>query len=78
MPDRLPISPKVMGRSILDAEFSQIVEATAKKIENLGLHQRGSMLRVVRQSNAEFIEFQEGTKSSNDKILFTMNPAVIC
>lgn len=67
-----------MSRGILDAAFRQMVETTSKKVNGLGFHRQGSILRVVRHNSAGIIEFQKSTKSSGDKILFTVNLAVIC
>lgn len=66
-----------MSRAVLDAAFGQVVETTAKKVDKLGFQRQGSILRIVRQGNAGIIEFQKSTKNTSDKILFTVNLAVI-
>jgi hypothetical protein len=58
--------------------FGKVVGTTAEKVDKLGFHRQGSILRVVRQDNAGIIEFQKSTKSTGDQILFTVNLAVIC
>jgi hypothetical protein len=67
----------VISRAVLDAAFGQVVGTTAKKVDELGFHRQGSILRIVRQGNAGIIEFQKSTKNTSDKILFTVNLAVI-
>lgn len=67
-----------MSRAVLDAAFKQVVETTTKKVDKLGFHRQGLILRVVRQGNAGVIEFQKSTKNTCEKILFTVNLAVIC
>ena len=67
-----------MSRAVLDAAFGQVVETTAKNVDKLGFHRRGSILRIVTQGNAGIIEFQKSTKNTNNKIFFTVNLAVIC
>jgi hypothetical protein len=66
-----------MSRAVLDAAFGQVVETTAKKVDKLGFQRQGSIWRIVRQGNAGIIEFQKSTKNTSDKILFTVNLAVI-
>jgi hypothetical protein len=67
-----------MSRAMLDVAFGQVVETTAKKVDNLGFRRQGSVLRIARQRNAGVIEFQKSTKNTSEKILFTVNLAVIC
>jgi len=67
-----------MSRAVLDAAFGQVVETTAKNVDKLGFRRQGSILRVIRQGNAGIIEFQKSTKNTSEKILFTVNLAVIC
>jgi hypothetical protein len=67
-----------MPRAELDVAFSKVLVETAKKVDKLGFGRQGSILRVIRHGNAGLIEFQKSTKSSRDKIIFTVNLAVIC
>lgn len=67
-----------MSCAVFDAAFGQVVETTAKKVDKLGFHRQGSILRIVRQGNTGIIEFQKSTKNTSGKILFTVNLAVIC
>jgi hypothetical protein len=67
----------VVSGAVLDAAFGQVVETTAKKVDKLGFQRQGSIWRIVRQGNAGIIEFQKSTKNTSDKILFTVNLAVI-
>jgi hypothetical protein len=67
-----------MSRATLDEAFGLVIEETAKKVAQLGFRRRGSILRVVSQGNAGLIDFQKSTMSSAERILFTINLAVVC
>jgi hypothetical protein len=66
-----------MARAALDEAFGRIVEMTAAKVAQLGFARRGTVLRTLSQGNSGIIEFQKSIKNSGDKLLFTVNLAVI-
>src|SRR5260370_32449488 len=67
-----------MARAALDEAFGRIVEMAAAKVAQLGFSRRGTVLRTLSQGNSGIIEFQKSIKNSRDKLLFTVNLAVIC
>src|SRR5258708_32341659 len=67
-----------MAREALDEAFGQIIEVAAAKVAQLGFSRRGVVLRTLSQGNSGISEFQKSLKNSRDKLLFTINLAVIC
>src|SRR5450755_529492 len=68
----------MMARAALDEAFSRIIEITAAKVAQFGFVRRGAILRTLNLGNSGIIEFQKSTKNSRDKLLFTVNLAVVC
>ena len=68
----------MMSRAVLDTAFRQIIVATFAAVAELGFVRRGLILRKIVQGNAAVIQFQRSVASSRDKILFTVNLAVVC
>jgi len=63
---------------ILNDNFKKVIEATAKQLQPLGLIRRGMVLRIMGQDNCGIVEFQRSTKSSKERLLFTINLGVVC
>jgi|SRR5882762_3458305 len=68
----------MMARAALGDALDRIIEITAAEVAPLGFARRGTILRKFSQGNSGIIEFQKSIKNSGDKLLFTVNLAVIC
>jgi hypothetical protein len=58
--------------------FDQVVKTVAERLRPLGFSRRGTVLRIMGPGTSGLIEFQRSTKSSQDKLLFTVNLGVVC
>jgi hypothetical protein len=68
----------MMGRSVLDESFNEVLQTTAEKVARIGFVRHGAALRVIDKTNSGIIEFQKSTKSSRERLLFTINLGIIC
>jgi hypothetical protein len=62
----------------LALKFDQSIAAIAKTLEPKGFERRGKVIRAMSDGNAQIIEFQKSDKSSDRRIIFTVNIGVVC
>lgn len=62
----------------LDRAFDIVVRTTADRLAARGYKRRGSIVRTIRENMSGLLQFQRSTKSTRDRIVFTVNVAVIC
>jgi hypothetical protein len=66
-------------RIILEAIFDDILKATAGILKPLGYRRERAIFRRVDQGVCELVDFQRsGTRSSGERIVFTVNLGVVC
>lgn len=66
-----------MTEATLKDVFSKVVSETAERLRPNGFVRRGMVLRRVEGDTCAVLEFQRSTKSSADRILFTVNLGVV-
>jgi Domain of unknown function (DUF4304) len=64
--------------SSLDPIFKQIVTATAQRLSQLGFKKNGNAFRLISESNVAIIEFQKSRDNTSERLLFTVNVAIVC
>jgi hypothetical protein len=67
-----------MGGTTVNELFDRVIRTTTARLQPLGFSQRGLVLRVMGQDTCGIVQFQRSTKSSKDRILFTINLGVVC
>lgn len=67
-----------MSRGVLDAMLDKLIVAIAQTLKPSGFERRGKVIKAISNGNAEIIEFQKSDKSSDRKIIFTINVGVVC
>jgi hypothetical protein len=67
-----------MSQTTLEETFKRVIAETATKVEAFGFRRRDNLLRITGQGNSGLIEFQRSTKNSKERLLFTVNLAVVC
>lgn len=67
-----------MSRETLNPAFEQVIEAAGRAVAGMGFRRRGALLKTFGKGCAGLIGFQKGAASSADRILFTVNLAVVC
>lgn len=67
-----------MAHTPLEHAFDEVVSAVARTLKPIGFARRGLVLRVIDNSNAAIVEFQQSDKSSEERLFFTINLGVVC
>jgi len=67
-----------MARNIPEEIFEELLKATGESLKPLGFVQRGPVFRLLAHGNCGIVEFQRSDKSSDDKLVFTVNLGVAC
>jgi hypothetical protein len=67
-----------MGSIDLKTVFKNVVRTVATRLSVYGFAQRGFVLSKGRGSNVALIEFQLGSKTSKDLVVFTINLGIVC
>lgn len=63
---------------ILEGIFEELLKATGESLKPLGFVQRGSVFRLLAHGNCGIIEFQRSDKTTDEKLVFTVNLGVVC
>lgn len=67
-----------MAKNISEEVFEDVLANVAEKLTVHGFVQRGPVFRLVSQGNCGIIEFQRSDKSTNDRVIFTVNLGIAC
>ena len=67
-----------MASTVIIQAFEQVIKATGHRLEAVGFVRQKTVLRIMDRNNCGIVEFQRSTKSSQGKLLFTVNLGVIC
>ena len=67
-----------MTSTVPSEVFGQVVKTVAERLHPLGFLRRGTALRIMGPGACGLIEFQRSTKSSQGKLLFTVNLGIVC
>ena len=67
-----------MVKNISHKVFEQILAGVAEKLCNYGFVRRGPVFRLVSQGNCAIIELQRSDKSTNERVIFTINLGIAC
>jgi len=67
-----------MTRTMPKEALDCVVRATNERLHPLGFLRRGSVLRIMGPRTCGIVEFQRSTKSSQERLLFTVNLGVVC
>ncbi len=67
-----------MGSRITNKMFDHVIEVVGERLQPLGFARRGPILRIVGKDTCGIVEFQCSTKSTRDRLLFTVNLGVVC
>jgi len=68
----------MMARNIPEEIFEDLLKAAGESLKPLGYIQRGPVFRLLTHGNCGVVEFQRSDKSSDEKLVFTVNLGVAC
>jgi hypothetical protein len=62
----------------LEMMFDELIAVVAQSLLSFGFVRRGKVLKSVSNGNAEIIEFQKSDKSTENRVMFTINLGLVC
>lgn len=65
-------------KNIKEEIFAELLTATGARLKSLGFVQQGPVFRVVAYGNCGLIEFQRSDRSTDEKLVFTVNLGAVC
>ncbi len=64
--------------SALNTSLKQVIDETALRLSQFGFKKSGNTLRFISGNSVALVEFQKSTSNTSEKLLFTVNLAVVC
>ncbi len=62
----------------LDQILTKVVFVTAQRLSKFGFKKSGNVFRLISEDNAAIVEFQKSNGNTSERLLFTVNIAIVC